>query len=364
MVKYLSGFALGLFFASVVAQADVLWKADWYKELRVTVEALFYVEKYFVNPPNLGEVVSTGIRAGLESLDAHSRYYTAEDMTALREAAAGRQRQPGFLYQPQPSDVGQFSVVLSRIYADSPADQSGLRVGDRIVEVNGVPLSALEPNELEHALMGGERERLDLLVRRGQDTELFAVTVVLDWVESSNVKAIWLKSQIALIEVGVFTSNIAEDIRGFLEAKPNVRGLILDLQNSPGGLFNEAVEVADLFLSDGRIVSTVGRDRRATDERKASPEGTFSKLPMIVLQGPKTASAAEIVVAALKENKRCRIAGQRSYGKGSVQTIFDLSNGSGVKITVARYMTPGGLFIEGFPAGNPRPDTISTRSRL
>lgn len=347
MVKYLSGFALGLFFASVVAQADVLWKADWYKELRVTVEALFYVEKYFVNPPNLGEVVSTGIRAGLESLDAHSRYYTAEDMTALREAAAGRQRQPGFLYQPQPSDVGQFSVVLSRIYADSPADQSGLRVGDRIVEVNGVPLSALEPNELEHALMGGERERLDLLVRRGQDTELFAVTVVLDWVESSNVKAIWLKSQIALIEVGVFTSNIAEDIRGFLEAKPNVRGLILDLQNSPGGLFNEAVEVADLFLSDGRIVSTVGRDRRATDERKASPERTFSKLPMIVLQGPKTASAAEIVVAALKENKRCRIAGQRSYGKGSVQTIFDLSNGSGVKITVARYMTPGGLFIEG-----------------
>ena len=347
MVKYSAGFALGLLFASVVAQAEILWKANWYQELRVTVEALFYVEKYFVDSPDLGHVVSTAIRSGLESLDAHSRYYSAEEMTALREAAAGRQRQPGFLYQSASKDVGQFSVVLTRIYADSPADQSGLRVGDRIVEVNGVPLSALEPNELEHVLMGGERDRLDLLIQRGRDADLFAVTIVLDWVESSNVKAIWLKSQIALVEVGVFTANVAEDIRGFLEAKPKVRGLILDLQNSPGGLFNEAVEVADLFLSDGRIVSTVGRDRRATDERKASSQGTFSELPVIVLQGPKTASAAEIVVAALKENKRSRIAGQRSYGKGSVQTIFDLSNGSGVKLTVAKYMTPSGKFIEG-----------------
>ena len=137
-------------------------------------------------------------------------------MTALREAAAGRQRQPGFLYEPVMSDMGLSGVVLTRIYADSPADQSGLRVGDKIVEVEGIPISALELNELEHTLMGGERERLDLLIQRGsQAGSLFDLTLVLDWVDRSNVKAIWLKSQIALVEIGVFTSNVAEDIRSF-----------------------------------------------------------------------------------------------------------------------------------------------------
>jgi len=348
MYKYFLGFALGLSCASLAAHADVLWKAKWYQELRITVEALFYVEKYFVNPPDLAQVVSTAIRSGLESLDAHSRYYSADEMRALKEAAAGRQRQPGFLYEPVITEMGLSGVVLTRIYADSPADQSGLKVGDKIVEAQGVPVSALEVNELEHVLMGGERERLDLLIQRGDEPDhLFDLTLVLDWVDRSNVKAIWLKSQIALVEVGVFTSNVAEDIRNFLEARPKVKGLILDLQNSPGGLFNEAVEVADLFLTEGRIVSTVGRDRRATDERQASAEHTFAELPILVLQGAKTASAAEIVVAALKENRRSRTAGQRTYGKGSVQTIFDLSDGSGVKITVSKYMTPSGRFIEG-----------------
>jgi len=348
MYKYSIGFILGLSFASLAAHADVLWKAKWYQELRITVEALFYVEKYFVNPPDLGRLVSTAIRSGLESLDAHSRYYSPEEMSALKEAAAGRQRQPGFLYEPLITDMGLSGVTLTRIYADSPADQSGLRVGDKIVEAQGIPVSALELHDLERVLMGGERERLDLLIQRDDEGgQLFELTLVLDWVDRSNVKAVWLKSQIALVEVGVFTSNVAEDIQHFLEARPKVRGLILDLQNSPGGLFNEAVEVANLFLKEGRIVSTVGRDRRATDERKASEENTFAQLPILVLQGAKTASAAEIVVAALKENKRARTAGQRTYGKGSVQTIFDLSDGSGVKITVSKYMTPGGRFIEG-----------------
>ena len=344
MLRYVLGFVLGVLFTSLIARADTRWKSSWYEELRVTVEALFYVEKYFVDTPDLKSLVSAAVRSGLETLDPHCRYYSPDEMQALRESAAGRQRQPGFLYESPIEDSGQFYVTLTRIYADSPADESGLRVGDRIMEVGGIPLSALEREELERTMMGGKTDRLDLLIQRGD--ELFDVTVVLDWVERSNVKAIWLKSEIALIEVGVFTANVAEDIRRFLATRKGVKGLILDLQDSPGGLFNEAVEVSDLFLSSGRIVSTVGRDRRANDERHASADGSFSDLPVIVLQGSKTASAAEIVVAALKENQRARVAGQRSYGKGSVQTIFDLSDGGGVKLTVAKYMTPSGRFIE------------------
>ena len=344
MLRYVLGFVLGVLFTSLIARADTRWKSSWYEELRVTVEALFYVEKYFVDSPDLKSLVSAAIRSGLETLDPHCRYYSPDEMQALRESAAGRQRQPGFLYESPIEDSGQFYVTLTRIYADSPADESGLRVGDKIMEVGGIPLSALERDELERTMMGGKTDRLDLLIQRGD--ELFDVTVVLDWVERSNVKAIWLKSEIALIEVGVFTANVAEDIRRFLATRKGVKGLILDLQDSPGGLFNEAVEVSDLFLSSGRIVSTVGRDRRANDERHASADGSFSDLPVIVLQGSKTASAAEIVVAALKENQRARVAGQRSYGKGSVQTIFDLSDGGGVKLTVAKYMTPSGRFIE------------------
>lgn len=346
MWRFSLGLLSGLICTSVIASADSAWKARWYEQLKVTVETLFYIEKYFVDDPDLEQVVTTAIRGGLEVLDDHSRYYSPDEMSALRQAARGRQRQPGFLYKSTSQGPGQFSVVLTRIYADSPADRSGLRVGDLIVEVGNIPLSALEPEELEQMLMSGERERLDLLIQRDEGASLLEVTVVLDWVESSNVKALWLHSNVALIEVGVFTANVAEDIRRFLTSKQKVSGLILDLQNSPGGLFNEAVEVADLFLEEGRIVSTVGRDRFQTDERKATRPGSFGSLPIIVLIGEKTASAAEIVVAALKENYRAAVAGQRSYGKGSVQTIFDLSNGGGVKVTVAKYMTPGGKFIE------------------
>ena len=346
MQRFCLGLLVGMLFMSVVASADSGWKARWYEQLKVTVETLFYIEKYFVDVPDLEQVVTSAIRGGLEVLDPHSRYYSPDEMRALRQAARGRQRQPGFLYKSTSDGPGQFSIVLTRIYADSPADRSGLRVGDRIVEVGNIPLSALEPEELEHILMSGERERLDFLIQRDENDLLIEVTVVLDWVESSNVKALWLHSNVALIEVGVFTANVAEDIRRFLTSRREVSGLILDLQNSPGGLFNEAVEVADLFLPEGRIVSTVGRDRFQTDERKAALPGTFAELPIIVLIGEKTASAAEIVVAALKENYRANVAGQRSYGKGSVQTIFDLSNGGGVKVTVAKYMTPSGKFIE------------------
>ena len=346
MQRFCLGLLVGMLLMSVVASADSGWKARWYEQLKVTVETLFYIEKYFVDVPDLEQVVTSAIRGGLEVLDPHSRYYSPDEMRALRQAARGRQRQPGFLYKSTSDGPGQFSIVLTRIYADSPADRSGLRVGDRIVEVGNIPLSALEPEELEHILMSGERERLDFLIQRDENDLLIEVTVVLDWVESSNVKALWLHSNVALIEVGVFTANVAEDIRRFLTSRREVSGLILDLQNSPGGLFNEAVEVADLFLPEGRIVSTVGRDRFQTDERKAALPGTFAELPIIVLIGEKTASAAEIVVAALKENYRANVAGQRSYGKGSVQTIFDLSNGGGVKVTVAKYMTPSGKFIE------------------
>ena len=346
MRRFCLGLLAGMLFMSVVASADSGWKARWYEQLKVTVETLFYIEKYFVDVPDLERVVASAIRGGLEVLDPHSRYYSPDEMRALRQAARGRQRQPGFQYKSASDGPGQFSIVLTRIYADSPADRSGLRVGDRIVEVGNIPLSALEPEELEHILMSGERERLDFLIQRDENDLLIEVTVVLDWVESSNVKALWLHSNVALIEVGVFTANVAEDIRRFLTSRREVSGLILDLQNSPGGLFNEAVEVADLFLPEGRIVSTVGRDRFLTDERKAAAPGTFATLPIIVLIGEKTASAAEIVVAALKENYRATVAGQRSYGKGSVQTIFDLSNGGGVKVTVAKYMTPSGKFIE------------------
>ena len=344
MLRYVLGFVLGVLFTSLIARADTRWKSSWYEELRVTVEALFYVEKYFVDSPDLKKSGVGRYSFWFETLDPHCRYYSPDEMQALRESAAGRQRQPGFLYESPTEDSGQFYVTLTRIYADSPADESGLRVGDKIMEVGGIPLSALERDELERTMMGGKTDRLDLLIQRGD--ELFDVTVVLDWVERSNVKAIWLKSEIALIEVGVFTANVAEDIRRFLATRKGVKGLILDLQDSPGGLFNEAVEVSDLFLTSGRIVSTVGRDRRANDERHASADGSFSDLPVIALQGSKTASAAEIVVAALKENQRARVAGQRSYGKGSVQTIFDLSDGGGVKLTVAKYMTPSGRFIE------------------
>ena len=273
MLRYVLGFVLGVLFTSLIARADTRWKSSWYEELRVTVEALFYVEKYFVDTPDLKSLVSAAVRSGLETLDPHCRYYSPDEMQALRESAAGRQRQPGFLYESPIEDSGQFYVTLTRIYADSPADESGLRVGDRIMEVGGIPLSALEREELERTMMGGKTDRLDLLIQRGD--ELFDVTVVLDWVERSNVKAIWLKSEIALIEVGVFTANVAEDIRRFLATRKGVKGLILDLQDSPGGLFNEAVEVSDLFLSSGRIVSTVGRDRRANDERHASADGSF-----------------------------------------------------------------------------------------
>ena len=117
MLRYVLGFVLGVLFTSLIARADTRWKSAWYEELRVTVEALFYVEKYYVDSPDLKSLVSAAIRSGLETLDPHCRYYSPDEMQALRESAAGRQRQPGFLYESPTEDSGQF---LSLIHISEP----------------------------------------------------------------------------------------------------------------------------------------------------------------------------------------------------------------------------------------------------
>ena len=172
-------------------------------------------------------------------------------------------------------------------------------------------------------------------------------TLTRHWVRKPALQVQDLEPGIRYVRIELFSRDVARDLRAHLLGPDRPKAVILDLRNNPGGLFNEAVAAADLFLSQGTIVSAAGRGNIILESRQAQANKTLNKAPVAILLNQQSASAAEILAGALQDHGRARVFGEVSYGKGSVQNIIDLSDGSGLKMTVARYLTPNGKSIEG-----------------
>jgi len=299
-----------------------------------------YVEK--VDNKTLMKAAITGMLSGL---DPHSEYLDKDGLVQLNEDTTGEYSGLGI----EVLQVDGGLRIVSPI-DDTPAARAGIKPGDSIVKINGTVVDAQNVDEMFKQLRGKPGSKIDLTIVHQNSDKLIDLHLVRENISISSVKVRELEPGYAYVRISQFQDDTAGDLErklGQLIAKNgSPKGAVLDLRNNPGGLLTAAVGVSDDFLDAGTIVTTRGRLQDANMSFKAHPGDQLNGAPMIVLTNNGTASAAEIVSGALKDNRRALVMGQRTFGKGVVQTVLPLDADHAVKITTARYYTPNGTSIQ------------------
>lgn len=318
-----------------------------YDKLAILARVLSYVENNYIQEVNVDELIYGSIEGLMRQLDPHSVFLRPEINRRLQDDTNGRFGGVGLELSVRDGEL----VVVSPIEG-SPAAAAGIKPGDRIIKIDGAMASELDFLQAVQKIRGdGEVGGVValVLIRKGL-AEPFEVKLKRAVIRVKSVEAKLLEDSLIYIRLKSFQEETTRELNAALDKlerqAPSLKGMILDLRNNPGGLFDQAVEVADLFLAAGEIVSTRGRLPDFQEVRYARPEKTRRFLPMVVLVNEGSASASEIVAGALQDNHRAIILGTRTFGKGSVQTIANLPDGSGLKLTIARYYTPSGRSIQ------------------
>lgn len=238
------------------------------------------------------------------------------------------------------------TIVVSPI-EDTPADRVGLKPMDEIIKIEDEVIFGWDQNEVVKKLRGAPGTGVTIWVRREGEGKLLEFYIVREKIQIHTVKRDILSDDIGYLRLTQFNLKSATELSTALDQllEEDVKGIILDLRNNPGGLLNAAVDVSDLFLDGGLVVGMKGRVDRANETYFAQP-GVQTELPVLVLINEGSASASEIVAGALRDRDRARLMGKNSFGKGSVQTLFNLPDGSGLFVTIARYHTPNGTMID------------------
>ena len=287
------------------------------------------------------------IRGMLSGLDPHSTYLSPDEYNELRIGTSGEFGGLGI----QVGMEDGFVKVISPI-DDTPAYKAGLKAGDLIIRLDEQTVKGLTLNDAVKIMRGKPGTDIELtVVREGNDKPLTFV-VTRDIIKVQSVKNRMLDPGYGYIRISNFQSRTAPQLLEALndlkeENKANLKGLVLDLRNNPGGVLNAAAEVSDLFINKGKLVYTEGRIDNSHYEYNAKPGDILDGAPVVVLINGGSASASEIVAGALQDHRRAVVMGSKSFGKGSVQTIQELRSGGAVKITTARYFTPNGRSIQG-----------------
>ncbi len=299
-----------------------------------------YVEK--VDNKTLMKAAITGMLSGL---DPHSEYLDKDGLSQLNEDTTGEYSGLGIEVMEEDGGLRIVSPI-----DDTPAAHAGIKAGDNIVKINGTLIDPQNVDDLFKQLRGKPGSKIDLTIIHDKSDKLIDLHLVRENIAVSSVKVRELEPGFAYIRISQFQDDTGGDLDkklGELIAKNGPqKGAVLDLRNNPGGLLNAAVAVSDDFLNSGVIVTTRGRLQDANLSFSAHPGDQLNGAPMIVLTNNGTASAAEIVSGALKDNHRALIMGQRTFGKGVVQTVIPLDADHAVKITTARYYTPNGTSIQ------------------
>jgi carboxyl-terminal processing protease len=248
------------------------------------------------------------------------------------------------------NDDGGVLVVVEPI-AGGPAGRAGIVAGDRIVAIDGAPTKGRAGAETSSRLRGRPGTGVKVSVERKGWDAARDFALVRELIHVQAVEGSLLEPGIGYVRIKQFQERTDEELGAMLtklkaDSGGTLHGLVLDLRGNPGGLLEQAVKVADLFLSSGVIVSTVGRGGKKLEEEVAHEAGTWDSFPMVCLVNGSSASASEIVAGALQDNGRALLIGTQTFGKGSVQSVYELGDGSGLKLTVARYYTPSGRSIQ------------------
>ena len=335
-------------------------------EIRRYVTVFNAIRQAYVDPVDDHKLMSAAVRGLLFDLDPHSAYLEKADAEEFDEQTRGSYDGVGVELQQMPDGTLRVVAPLD----DSPAERAGLRSGDRIVAIDGRGLKGGQ-NDASAPLRGKAGSKVVVKVVRGEAGEPFDVTLVRETIRAVSVRSRMLEPGFGYVRVSSFQAGTAADFAKQLDALQEgapLRGLVLDLRSNPGGLLLGAVQIADELLDKGGIVSTRGREAMGDSRFDATPGDRLHGAPLVVLVDAGSASAAEVLAGALRDNQRARVVGSRTFGKGSVQTLLPLDNGDSIKLTTARYYTPSGHSIQALgiepdivlrPDGARRPAPVS-----
>lgn len=326
-------------------------KTSLFDELKTFADVLSIVQQDYVKPIDNRLVVEGAIKGMLTTLDPHSSYLDPDFYKDLQVQTKGEFGGLGVEI-----NVRDGMLVVVSPMEGSPAASAGVRPGDVIVKIDGKFTKDMALVEAVKKLRGAKGTAVVLSIARKPNSQLISIPVVRDTIQVKSIKHRFLGDGLGYVRISQFAEHTSADLRNALKeltstavaqnSKNGLRGIILDLRNNPGGLLNQAVEVSDLFLKDGIIVYTDGRDPLQRHNFYAHLRGTEPDYPVVVLVNGGSASAAEIVSGALQDAARAIIVGTQTFGKGSVQTIMPLANGGAVTLTTALYYTKTGRSIQ------------------
>ncbi|BBA36597.1 carboxyl-terminal protease [Methylocaldum marinum] len=315
-----------------------------FEGLKTFSEVYGRIRQDYVEPVTDQKLLEDAIRGMLSGLDPHSAYLDQEQYNELKVGTTGQFGGLGI-------EVGMengFVKVIAPI-DDTPAQKAGIKAGDLVIRLDDKPVKGMSLSDAVKMMRGEPGSEIILtIVREGVEQPL-KVKIVRDVIKVKSVKSRVLEEGYGYVRITSFQSktgdNVIEAISE-LKKKGELKGVVLDLRNNPGGVLNAAVAVSDAFLDSGLIVYTDGRVEDAKMKFSATPNDVLNGAPIVVLINSGSASASEIVAGALQDHKRAIIMGEKTFGKGSVQTILPTSNGGAVKLTTARYYTPSGRSIQ------------------
>jgi len=337
----MSFFAPAMLYAKAEPQQQ---ETQTYQDLETFANVLNLLEEHYVEEISPHEVINSAINGMLTSLDPHSSYMPPDHYKELQEETKGSFSGIGIEITIRDGVL----TVVSPIEG-TPAYRQGLQAGDQLIKINGQFTKDMTLMDAVKQLRGPRGQKVEISIHRQGIQGLQEISLLRDVIPLHSVKSFLLEPGLLYTRITNFQITTTRDFRKALQnarKEQALKGLILDLRGNPGGLLDQAVKIADIFLDQGIIVSTRGRDPEMDMIFDAHQGNRQDDFPMIILVNGGSASASEIVAGALQDHNRAMIVGTRTFGKGSVQTVIPLPNGAGLRMTTARYYTPSGQSIQ------------------
>jgi carboxyl-terminal processing protease len=328
----------------LIAETEQKQQEDTYRQLETFANVLSILQENYVEEIKAKEAIEGAIQGLLLSLDPHSSYMKAESYQEFRSETQGSFTGIGIEITLRDNVI----TVISPI-ADTPAAKAGIKAHDKIMRINGESTKNFTPLDAVKSLRGPKGSTVTISIFRDGFKELQDFELIRDTIPLKSVKSFVLKPGFGYIRVANFQSNTTREFKDHLTRLQDngpLNGLVLDLRNNPGGLLNQAVRLTDIFLDEGLIVYTRGRNKEQDLTYQAHKNNSSLEFPLVLLVNEGSASASEIVAGAIQDHQRGVIVGSKTFGKGSVQTIIPLPDGAGLRMTTARYYTPKGRSIQ------------------
>jgi len=320
-------------------------ESEVYEELKIFAEVLSLIQKNYVEPTSSKDLVYGAIRGMLNTLDPHSAFMSPEMYKEMQVDTKGEFGGLGIQI-----GIKENRLTVIAPIEGTPAERAGIKSGDFIIKVDEEPTKEMTLMEAVEKMRGPKGTKVKLTIEREGADEPMVFDLVRETIKIDSVKSKMLENNIGYVRLSQFQEMTAKDLNSALKKLKDAKmqSIILDLRNNPGGLLTAAVETTELFIPPGKVVVSIkGRDpKKQKDEYESSDKEPYDKYPMIVMVNEGSASASEIVSGALQDWGRAIILGTPTFGKGSVQTILQLSDGSGLRLTTAKYYTPKGRSIQ------------------